>query len=135
MLDSTYAGFYGDSSHIDTTAQLNDSIGYAIIRTPDKAGTCTYFNIASINIYLSKTVDSHFLYADCDVDLSWDEYETYEYRTVSIGKVEVSRTTTYQKKKSTSAGEERVIDHEKVEKTILNISGTGKIIVDIRVDH
>jgi len=127
IIDTTITNTLGETAYCDTTIQLNDSIFYSIISLNDEAGVCTYFYIASINSKNKKVITSKYLHANCDVDYSQDSYELYDHKIISNNKIQLTKTTIFQKKHRASADEEENIDHKQTEKSYFTISQTGKI--------
>jgi hypothetical protein len=127
IIDTTLTTQLGEACYCHTTINLNDSVYYSVISANDEAGLCTYFFVASLNKKSKKVVGSKFLYPDCDVDYSQDTYELYEHSIVSKDKIQLTKTTIFQKKNRTSANEEENIDHKQSEKNFISISQTGQI--------
>ena len=127
IIDTSVTTQLSETCYCDTTVQLNDSIYYSVIIANDEAGVCTYFFVAGLNTKKRTVTASKFLYPDCDIDYSWDTYELYEHAIVSKEKIQVTKTTVFQKKNRTSPGEERNIDHKQTQKTYISITQSGKI--------
>ena len=127
VLDSTQAYSLSESGYCDTTLQINDSIFYSIININDNVGLCLHYYISTFNNKSKKLITSKYLYADCDVDFAVDAYEVYDYKIISQDKIQLTKTTVFQKKNRTSPDEEENIDHEQTVKSYLLISQKGQI--------
>ena len=127
IIDTTVTTELGEACYCDTTLQLNDSVSYSIISANDEPGVCTYFFLASMNKKAKKVIASTFLCPDCDVDYSSDIYDLYEHKIVSQEKLQVTKTTIFQKKKRTSTDEDKNIDHKHTQYRYITISQTGQI--------
>jgi hypothetical protein len=128
VIDTSITSGLSETCYCDTTIQLNDSIYYSIISANDEAGICTYFYVATVNEKSKNVVTSKYLHPDCDVDYSFDIYELYDHKIISQDKIQITKTTIFQKKDSTSANEEENIDHKQTRKNFITISETGQII-------
>jgi hypothetical protein len=128
VIDTSITSGLSETCYCDTTIQLNDSIYYSIISANDEAGICTYFYVATVNEKSKNVVTSKYLHPDCDVDYSFDIYELYDHKIISQDKIQITKTTIFQKKNSTSANEDQNIDHKQTRKNFITISETGQII-------
>jgi len=127
VFDSTQANSLSETGYCDTTIQINDSIFYSIININDNVGLCLQYYISTFNNKSKKLITSKYLYADCDVDFASDTYEVYNHKIISNDKIQLTKTTVFQKKNRTSPDEEENIDHEQTEKSYLLISQNGQI--------
>lgn len=127
LLDSSRVNSFGETGYCNTTIQINDNIFYSIISINDNVGLCSYYYILTFNNKTKKLITEKYLYADCDVDFAADTYEGYNYKIISKDKIQVTKTTTFQKKNRTSPDEEENIDHEETVKSYLLITQKGQI--------
>jgi hypothetical protein len=129
IIDTTLTTQLGDACYSDTIVRLNDSVYYSVLRVNDKAGLCTYFFVASFNKKNKNVIASKFLHPDCDVDYSQDTYELYDHSIAAEDKIQLTKTTVFQKKNRRSPIEEENIEHEQKDKSFISISQTGQINV------
>lgn len=127
LVDTTISAQLNETCYCDTTVNLNDSIYYSVISVGDQAGVCSHVFLASIDKKNKKVIGSMYLHPDCDVDYSWDNYELYGYTIISKDKIQLTKTTVFQKKNRTSPNEEENIDHKQAEKNLITISPAGQI--------
>ena len=127
IIDTSVTTELSETCYCDTTIQLNDSVYYSIISVNDEAGVCTYFFAASLDKQRKTVIASKYLHPDCDVDYSQDTYKLYDHNVVSNDKIEIIRTTVFQKKNRTSPDEEKNIDHKQEHRNYLIISPSGQI--------
>src|SRR5258706_3137942 len=127
IIDTNITNTLGETGYCDTTIQLNDSVFYSIISLNDKAGVCTYFYITSMNIKSKMIITSKYLHTDCDVDYSQNSYKLYDHKIISTDKIQLTKTTIFQKKNRISTDEEENIDHKQTQKSYFAISQTGQI--------
>jgi hypothetical protein len=127
IIDTTLTTRIAEACYCDTTVHLNDSVYYSIISANDEAGLCTYFFVAGFNKKSKNVIASKFLHPDCDVDYSQDTYELYDHSIISKDKIQLTKTTIFQKKNRTSLNEEENIGHKQTQKNIISISETGQI--------
>jgi len=125
LVDTSVTTQLGESVYLEKTVRLNDSIYYTVFSVGDKAAVCSYEFVATLSTKRKKAIATRLLHPDCDVDYSWDEYDFYQHSIVSKNKIEITKTTVFQKKGRTEAED---IDHKEVQKTYLTISPKGKII-------
>lgn len=127
VFDSTQANSLSETGYCDTTVQINDSVFYSIININDNIGICLHYYISTFNNKSKKLISSKYLYADCDVDFAADTYEVYSHKVISYERIQLTKTTVFQKKNRTSPDEDENIDHEQTEKSCLLISQNGQI--------
>ena len=127
IIDTSVTTQLSETCYCDTTVQLNDSIIYSIISVNDKAGLCTYFFVTSLNKNNGKVIESKYLHPDCDVDYSWDTYELHDHKVISNDKIQVTKTTVFQKKNRTSPNEEENIDHKREQRSFITVLQSGQI--------
>jgi hypothetical protein len=127
IIDTSLTTPLNEACYCDTTVQLNDNIFYSIVSVNDEAGVCTYFFVTSLNKKSGKIVASKYLHSACDVDYSWNTYELRSHTVISNNKIQVIKTTVFQKKNRTSPNEEENIDHKKEQKIFITISEFGQI--------
>lgn len=127
IVDTGLAPELIETCYGDETIQLNDSVYYSIIVGNDEAGVCSYFFVASLNRKSKVVIASKFLYSDCDIDYSQDSYDVYEHKLISKGKIQVIKTTVFQKNNKTSSNEEENIDHKQTSESYIVISQAGQI--------
>ncbi len=129
IIDTTISTQLSETSYSDTSVQLNDSIYYSIIAVGDQAGVCSYVYLASMNKNRKKLISSKYLYPDCNIDYSLDTYNIYEHSIIDLDKIQLTKTTVFQKKKRTSSDEEENIDHKQIQKNLITILQSGQINV------
>jgi len=127
LIDTTAVKDLGESVYRDNTVRLNDSIYYTVFSVSDNRGVCSYMFVATLSTKRKNAIATRFLYPDCDVDLSWDEYDTYDHSIVSPNKIEIIETTTFQKRDSITHEVIEETDHQEIHKSYVTISPTGKI--------
>jgi hypothetical protein len=127
MIDTALTTRLSETCYCDTTVQLNDSIYYSVISVGDQAGVCSYVFLSSMDQKSKRVISSKYLHPDCDVDYSWDTYELFDHSIISKDKIQLTKTTVFQKKNRTSPNEEENIDHEQEEKSFIRISPSGQI--------
>ena len=127
MIDTTLTTRLSETCYCDTTVQLNDSIYYSVISVGDQAGVCSYVFLSGMDQKSKRVISSKYLHPDCDVDYSWDTYDLFDHSIISKDKIQLTKTTVFQKKNRTSPNEEENIDHKQEEKSFITISPSGQI--------
>jgi len=128
IIDTTYS-YNTEVSLRDTTIQLNDSIFYSVISLYDKQNLCSFKFIVTIDEKNKKAIASQYLQPDCDVDFSRDSYELYNHKVISSNRIQLTKTTVFQKKDRTSLNEQENIDHKEVQNSFVGISQAGQISI------
>jgi peptidylamidoglycolate lyase len=127
IVDTSYTAELGEGVYRDKTVRLNDSIYYTVFSVSDKRGVCSFVFVATLSTKRKNAIATRLLHPDCNVDLSWEEYDTYEHAFVSQNKIEIITTTTFQKRDSITHEVIEETDHEAIQKRYVTISPTGKI--------
>lgn len=127
LIDTSVTSELGESCYLEKTVRLNDSIYYTVFSVGDKAAVCSYEFVATLNTKRKNAIATRLLHPDCDVDLSWDEYDTYEHSIVTQNKIKIIKRTVFQKRDNKTHEVIEETDHEEIQKSYVIISPTGKI--------